>query len=79
MYEMIHNSRATVYSSGFFCATLTSPQSTIEFTGKIIDTFRDKPVYLIRVRVDLPGGKTVLVTSYGLHLNTEGRINSETF
>jgi hypothetical protein len=79
MYEMIHNSRATVYGSGFFVRLLPPQKSTREFTGKIINTFRDKPVYLIRVRIDLPGAKPVLVTSYGLHLNTEGIINSEKF
>jgi hypothetical protein len=30
------------------------------------------------MNVDLPGGKTVLVTSYGFHLNMERGFNSET-
>jgi hypothetical protein len=77
---MIHNSRATVYSSGFFTSVSYLPrQARQNLRAKYSIPSRKASVFEQSMRVDLPEVKTVVVPSYRLHLNTEGGINSESF
>lgn len=63
----------------FFLLTLTSLEEHDIFYGQNIQYLQGHAsVFDQSMRVDLPGVKRFVVTSYRLHLNIEGGANSET-